>query len=301
VTKSSYPNFSIVIPNFNGAKFIKPCLLALKKAIAHCPSSKFEIILVDNGSTDDSPQIFKNTFPKNSSLLSLDNNYGFAFAVNRGIRAAKNEYICILNNDLNLEANWFELISKAIKENSNYSTFCGTVLSYDGSKIESQGLRYFISGRCENINNGQPYKSSLRGVSWSGQSTGQRGGNLKTISVPIWGSSAAVVVYQKSAIEKVGLFDESFFAYIEDVDLAFRLSKNNYQSLLIPTAISYHLGGSTSNNMGTLRQYYTFRNWIKLIVKNYSITEILTNLPSITIERLRNLSYLIRSSLIINK
>lgn len=287
MTKSNSPNFSIVIPNYNGSKFIEPCLVTLHKAILSCPKSKFEIILVDNGSTDNSSEIFRKFFPENSKLITLRSNFGFAKAVNDGIRTSKYDYVCVLNNDLNLNPDWFSLISKAIIENPKYSTFCGTVLSYDGSKIESQGLRYFMSGRCENINNGQPFLTKVL--------------KLKSSSVPIWGSSAAVVVYQKSAIETVGLFDESFFAYIEDVDLAFRLSKNNYLSLLIPTAISYHLGGSTSNNMGTLRQYYTLRNWIKLITKNYSISEILTNLPSIMIERLRNLSYLIRSSLIINK
>lgn len=157
-----------------------------------------------------------------------------------------------------------------------------------------------MSGRCENINNGQLYQSSLRGVKRPALPTGRRG-NLKPTGVPIWGSSAAVVVYQKSAVTKVGLFDESFFAYIEDVDLAYRLQKSGFKSLLIPKAISYHLGGRTSNSMGTLRQYYTLRNWVKLIIKNYTKRELVTNLPSISIERLRNLSYLIRSSLIIKQ
>lgn len=278
--------FSIVIPNYNGAKFIEPCLLALKKAIANCPQSQFEIILVDNGSTDNSPKIFKKIFPKNSNLLTLNSNHGFAKAVNDGIKSSQYEYVCVLNNDLNLETNWFLLIASAIIKNPEYSTFCGTVLNRDGTFIESQGLKYFMSGRCENINNGVTFSTKAL--------------KFQSSTIPIWGSSAAVVVYQRSALIKAGLFDESFFAYIEDVDLTYRLNKNGFKSLLIPNAFSYHLGGSTSNNMGTLRQYYTFRNWIKLILKNYSIIEIITNLPSITIERLRNLSYLIRSSLIIN-
>jgi GT2 family glycosyltransferase len=275
-------------------------LLALKKAISENPTSQFEIILVDNGSTDTSIDIFikvlsslkiENLTVRQAGyklkIIRLSTNSGFALAVNEGIQAAKYEYICVLNNDLNLEPNWFSLVTKAILSNPDYSTFCGTVLSYDGSKIESQGFRYFMSGRCENINNGLSFSSSVL----ANQST----------NVPIWGSSAAVVIYQKTAINIVGLFDETFFAYIEDVDLAYRLNKNGYKTLLIPSAISYHMGGSTSKNMGTLRQYYTLRNWVKLIIKNYSIMEIITNLPSITIERLRNLSYLIRASLIIKQ
>ncbi|MBI2465087.1 glycosyltransferase family 2 protein [Candidatus Shapirobacteria bacterium] len=297
---SKVPYFSIVIPNYNGAAFIEPCLLALKKAISQCPSSLFEIILVDNGSTDTSTDIFIKVLSSlkiensclpagrvNLKIIRLQTNHGFATAVNKGIVASKYDYVCVLNNDLNLEPNWFDHISKAITNNPNFSTFCGTVLSYDGSKIESQGLRYFMSGRCENINNGKPFSTKVL--------------KLKSSKVPVWGSSAAVVVYQKSAITKVGLFDESFFAYIEDVDLAYRLQKSGFKSLLIPKAISYHMGGRTSDSMGTLRQYYTLRNWIKLITKNYSKRELVTNLPSISIERLRNLSYLIRSSLIIKQ
>ena len=139
-----------------------------------------------------------------------------------------------------------------------------------------------MSGRCENINNGTRFlKSEI----------------CQLKSVPVWGSSAAVVVYKKSDILKIGLFDETFFAYIEDVDLSYRLMKHGYSTLLIPQALSRHLGGTTSNQMGTLRQYYTFRNWIKLLIKNYTLGQIIVNFPGIVIERLRNLSYLVKSSL----
>ena len=280
MTKSVFPNFSIIIPNFNGEKFISPCLLALKDAIANCPSSQFEVILVDNGSTDNSIFISKKIL-QSLKIIRLQSNCGFATAVNRGLNSAKYSYVCILNNDLSLDKKWFKLISKAINDHPQTTTFCGTVLSFDGQKIESQGLRYFMSGRCENINNNIPFNYSL----------------VTSHSSLVWGSSAAVVVYRQADIIKVGLFDESFFAYIEDVDLSFRLHQLGYSTLLIPQATSRHLGGTTSSQMGTLRQYYTVRNWIRLILKNYTLTEIIINFPGILIERLRNLSYLLKSSL----
>lgn len=283
MNSSKQPNFSIIIPNYNGAKFITPCLVSLYAAINNCPHSKFEIILVDNGSTDNSPQIFKKFFPLRSTLISLSANFGFAKAVNEGIRIAKYDYVCVLNNDLNLSPDWFLKISNEIERNPHTSTFCGTVLNRDGTLIESQGLRYFMSGRCENINNGTTFLTKTLKY--------QDSNNI------IWGSSAAVVVYKKSALEEVGLFDESFFAYIEDVDLSYRLHHHHHQAVLVTTALSYHLGGSTSNSMGTLRQYYTLRNWVKLILKNYTIGELVKYFPLILIERLRNLSYLIRSLL----
>ncbi len=286
MTTSTSPNFSIVIPNYNGEKFIKACLLALKNAISACPLSSFQVILVDNHSFDNSFDIFKKIFPK-GEVLHLSRNFGFAKAVNIGISVCKYDYVCVLNNDLNLDQKWFYLISKVIKQNHKASTYCGTVLNYDGTKIESQGFRYFMVGRCENINNNQPFSVSKL--------------NQQKTFVPIWGSSAAVVVYKKTTLNKVGLFDESFFAYIEDVDLCYRLHLHGETTLLIPRALSRHLGGGTSNRMGTLRQYYTLRNWVKLILKNYTLLQVIRYFPGILLERLRNVSYLLRSSHIMNK
>jgi GT2 family glycosyltransferase len=280
------PNFSLIIPNYNGLPFLVDCLLSITRAIKHCPLSKFEIILVDNGSTDSSLDIFKEIFRpfiiKNLKfkIIRLKANCGFAKPVNLGIQASKYDYVCLLNNDLILEKNWFLLLSKVIVAHPQTTGFCGTVLNRDGTKIESQGLRYFMSGRCENINNNLPYLKIK---------------NLKLKIFPVWGSSGAAIVYKKEDIQKIGLFDESFFAYIEDVDLSYRLNKHKFTTLLVSRAIVYHLGGGTSNRMGTLRQYYTLRNWIKLIIKNYSPPEIITNLPGIILERFRNLSYLLKS------
>jgi len=264
---------SIIIPNYNGAKYLSDCLKHLKVAINNCPNSKFEIILVDNGSKDNSIQLFNHltTQLNNHSSIQLPTNTGFATAVNRGIKVAKYEYICLLNNDVNLDKNWFKLIIKNIKNNPKTSCFCGTVLNYDGTQIESQGISFDWSGKCLQNQNHPP------GL--------------------VWGASGAVVIYQKNIIKYLGLFDEKYFAYIEDVDLAFRLQKKGYQTLLVPAVIAYHLGGGTSNRMGNFRAKQIFKNWFYFIFKNYSKKEILINLPKITIERLRNLSYLIKSTI----
>ena len=272
-------NFSVVIPNYNGAKFIVSCLNSLQQAFQNCPGSKFEIIIVDNGSTDNSLDLLGEY-----TVIKNHTNLGFAAAVNKGINAAKYEYVCLINNDLTVNKYWFKIISKAIIDFPQAATFCGTVLNYDGSLIESQGLNYFPEGKCENINNGQKF-NKLK--------------NRKLKVSPVWGSSAAIVVYQKSIIQQVGLFDESFFAYIEDVDLSYRLSKKSYITIFTPTAISYHVGGKTSSTMGNLRAKYTLINWIRLIYKNYSPKDLIKYFPIIFIERLRNLSYYLRASFII--
>lgn len=284
------PNFSIIIPNYNGANFLFDCLYSLYQSIKFT-SANFEIIIVDNHSTDNSLEIIKDFFNQYRStkltkkIISLPKNVGFAKAVNLGISQAKYEFVVPCNNDLTLEKNWFEIISQTIKNNQDPSiiTFFGTVLNKTGDKYESQGLEFFIFGKCQNISNGKNFSSKDL--------------KIQSSNVLVWGASAALVVYQKDIIQKIGMFDEDFFAYEEDVDLALRLSKLNYKTLYIPKAICYHLGGGTSNRMGNFRQRMDVKNWIYILIKNYSSKELLKNFPKIFTERLRNLSGLIKATI----
>jgi GT2 family glycosyltransferase len=271
-------DFSVIIPNFNGAAYLADCLPALLTAINQCPDSRFEVILVDNGSTDNSIEIFQSLITRNCQLITNSSNLGFAPAVNQGIASAKYRYICLLNNDLLLDQNWFSAINQNI--NQNVACYAGIVLNKTGDLIESTGLEFNLNGSCLNLNNGRKFIHSF----------------TKPKPLLIWGASAAVIVYQKSVLEKIGLFDELFFAYIEDVDIAFRLHRLGFSTLFIPQAISRHLGGGTSSKFGNFRQRYTFRNWHLLILKDFSLSEILTHFPQILWQRLKNLSYLAKNT-----
>jgi hypothetical protein len=288
-------NFSIIIPNYNGNQFLLDCLNSLFLSIKQIKNINFEIILIDNGSKDNSCQIFKDFFKENklsfiqSRIYKLGSNHGFAGAVNKGINEAKYEWIILLNNDLTFEKNWFEKVLPIMKEDkdSKIATFFGTVLTKDGAKFESQGLDFFYSGKAQNISNGKKFTPSTIY-------------DLKS-KISVWGASAALVIYKKEIIKKIGLFDQDFFAYEEDVDIALRLHNLGYKTLYIPSAISYHLGGGTSNKMGNFRNRMDAKNWIYIIIKNFSSKEIIKNLPKIIEERLRNLSGLIKTTIISQK
>ncbi len=287
-TTTSEINFSVVIPNYNGADFLPDCLNNLTAAIQNCPQSNFEIIIVDNASTDKSISLAQKILIEKSRHLSskifhLKSNTGFAAAVNHGINQAKYSWVVILNNDLIIEKDWFKIIFPKIKnrKNDQEATFFGTILNSNGTIFESQGFEYDYSGKCSNISNGQKFdKQKL----------------LSFNEKLIWGAPAALVIYQKEVIKKIGLFDEDFFAYEEDVDLSFRLHKLGYKTVYIPTALSYHLGGGTSNKMGNLRYRMDTRNWFYILIKNYSLKDFLLNLPSIFIQRLSNLYVLIKKT-----
>jgi GT2 family glycosyltransferase len=257
---------SIVIPNFNGSRFLPDLFSNLKTII----SADFEIIFVDNGSADNSLTIVKKLFP-GAIIIRNQSNLGFGAAVNQGILAAKGTYVCLLNNDVILDQNWFKIILSVIKKHPEVSCFCGTVLNKEGTSTESQGIKFDWSGKCLQI------KQQPAGL--------------------IWGSSAAVVIYKREVIKKIGLFDEKYFAYLEDIDVAFRLHQLHYQTLLVPQAIAYHLGGGTADKMGNFRAKQTFKNWFYFIFKNYTFGQIVANLPAIFIERLRNFSYLLKSTI----
>ncbi len=280
-------SYSIAIPNFNGSKFLSACLKSLLSSLKHAKIQTFEIILIDNASSDDSPQLFLEFIRKNKikrhRLIRLDRNYGFSKAVNTGIQSAKYKHIVLLNNDIVFDRQWFYFITKNIQSNPHrrVAVFSGTILNYDGSKYESQGLSYQYSGKCLNINNQKPF--TPRSLDHLPPST-------------VWGSSAAVAVYRRQIFDHVGMFDEDFFAYEEDVDLCLRLNNSGYKTLYIPQAIAYHYGGGTSSTMGNFRQRMDAKNWFYIIIKNYRLSDLIKNLPAIFLERLRNLSGLIKAT-----
>ena len=283
-------SFSIVIPNYNGKNFLPNCLQSLLQSIKNCPKSNFEIIIVDNGSTDNSIQLVKDFFTKHklqnleSKILHLESNTGFAFAVNQGIKIAKYPYVCVCNNDLKLKNDWFKIISQEIKNNQKnhkITTFFSTVLNYNGTKFESQGFEFNYSGKCTNISNDKIFLASSI---------------LHLKSNLVWGAPAALIVYKEEIIQKIGAFDSDFFAYEEDVDLNLRLKNFGYQTLYIPQAICYHLGGATSNRMGNFRNRMDAKNWIYIIIKNYPAKFIFKYFFPIIEQRLRNLSSLIKNT-----
>lgn len=282
--------FSLVIPNLNGMRLLLPCLESIRQAINYSKlDNQVELILVDNASIDNSCELFINFCNKNKithQLLNLKRNYGFAGAVNRGIKASKGKWAILCNNDLKFEKNWFSSITNTIKASKDpkLAAVTGTVLSYDGAKIESQGLKYFYSGKCENLSFGKILDKKL----------------LERIknepAKEIWGASATLTAYNKDILEKVEMLDEIFFAYEEDVDLSLRLHNLRYKTLYVPSAICYHLGGATSKKMGNFIHKMNAKNWIYIIIKNYSKRELFNNFFAIIEQRLRNFSGLIKNT-----
>jgi len=195
--KTSKPSFSIIIPNLNGQLYLSTCLYSLLSSLKQAHIKKFEIILVDNASTDNSVNLFsKLTQTHSSSIILNKKNHGFAKAVNQGAFKAKYKYIVVCNNDIKLHQDWFTNIQKNILANPNYSTYFGLVLNQDGTKIESVGLKYCWKGKAKNIGNKLIFNPK----------------NIRKLKIenvkPIWGASASLVIYQKDVFLKLAGFDQ---------------------------------------------------------------------------------------------
>jgi GT2 family glycosyltransferase len=237
---------SIVIPNWNGADWLGQCVKALEQQTL----TDFELILVDNGSTDGSEALAQSrAFP--TRLIKLDRNYLFAIAVNRGIKASAAEYVVLLNNDTEPEPGWLSTLVAAMDDQPEYGFAASKMLHFeDRTKINTAGDGYSVYG--------------LPFARWSDQTDGPQYDQAG----PVFSASGGAAIYRRSMLDKIGLLDERFLIYCEDLDLSFRARLAGYSCLFVPTARVYHHVGATSRRISGFGHYYTTRNFLMLLVKD---------------------------------
>lgn len=248
---------SVVIPNFNGIAFLDSMLASLEGQTL----SNFEVILVDNGSTDGSCSFVTANYPW-VHLIELSENFGFCGAVNAGIRAAKAPYVLLLNNDTEVKEDFVEEMLAAIRRHKNaFSCGARMVQYHDRDRLDDVGNYYCALGW-----------SFARG----------RGKDIHAYETEdkIFSACAGAAIYRKKIIEKIGYFDEEHFAYLEDTDIGYRARIYGYENWYAPKAIVYHVGSGTSGSRyNQFKTRYSSRNNIYLIYKNMPLLQIILNLP----------------------
>ena len=248
---------SVVIPNFNGIAFLDSVLASLEGQTLN----NFEVILVDNGSTDGSCSFVTANYPW-VHLIELSENFGFCGAVNAGIRAAKAPYVLLLNNDTEVKEDFVEEMLAAIRRHKNaFSCGARMVQYHDRDKLDDVGNYYcalgwsFARGRGKDIH---AYETEDR----------------------IFSACDGAAIYRKKILEKIGYFDEEHFAYLEDTDIGYRARIYGYENWYAPKAIVYHVGSGTSGSRyNQFKTRYSSRNNIYLIYKNMPLLQIILNLP----------------------
>ena len=252
---------SVVIPNFNGIAFLDSVLASLEGQTL----SNFEVLLVDNGSTDGSCSFVTANYPW-VHLIELSENFGFCGAVNAGIRAAKAPYVLLLNNDTEVKEDFVEEMLAAIRRHKNaFSCGARMVQYHDRDRLDDVGNYYCALGW-----------SFARG----------RGKDIHAYETEdkIFSACAGAAIYRKKIIEKIGYFDEEHFAYLEDTDIGYRARIYGYENWYAPKAIVYHVGSGTSGSRyNQFKTRYSSRNNIYLIYKNMPLLQIILNLPFLAV------------------
>lgn len=250
---------TIIIPNYNKYKYLQDCIDSLYRNI----SINFSLIVVDNASTD-SDYKFINEYNKDIIFKRLDKNYGFSYAVNIGIKMAKTPYIVLLNNDTTVKKNWLENMYLKIVEDEKIFSVCGMMIRmFERDKIDDAGDEYNAFGWAYKMYDGKniQYKKA-------------------NVHKEIFSSCAGAAIYRKSIFEKIGYFDENFFAYMEDVDLSYRANIYGYKNVYSPNSKLYHVGsGTTGGKYNEFKVNLSSRNNIYVIHKNMPFLQILLNLP----------------------
>ncbi len=242
---------AIIIPNYNGASHLKECLQSLDEQTV----DNFFVIAVDNNSSDNSKDTVKNF--SNVIWHKLDKNYGFAKAVNHGIRKALEywevRYIILLNNDIVCKSDFIEQISKSFIQPVVYSSACKMINYFDRNIIDDCGD--FIN------KNGLPYARG-HGEEDKGQYDNKEF---------IFGACAGAAMYRREVFEKAGYFDEAFIAYYEDIDFSLRLQLMDMKCYYNPDAICFHKRGGTYGKLNFYDLKMCRRNLTALRIKNYPL------------------------------
>jgi len=267
----SRPLISIVIANWNGRELLKPCLesvFAQKHTGAEPAQSRFEVIIVDNGSTDGSVAFIEKTHPE-LRLIKNPLNLGFAKANNQGILASGGEFILTLNNDTVLDKGFLAALMSAVADS-------GPRIGMWAAKILSLSEKAII----DSVGGLLLYPDGLaRGRGRLERDRGQYDA-LNEILLP----SACAALYRREMLDEVGLFDEDFFAYCEDTDLGLRARLLGWGARSVPGAVCFHSYSATGGDYSVFKAYHVERNRAYVLIKNFPLSLVLCS-PYHTLKR----------------
>lgn len=252
---------TVVIPNYNGKKYLEGCLQALEQE-RQCPKTpEFEILVVDNGSTDGSAELAAEQFP-DVKIIFLKENTGFCHGVNVGIQNSQAPYVILLNNDTKVKAGFIKHLYFAIEKKTDIFSVSAKMLMWDNPElIDDAGDYYCALGWAYGRGKGKPARCYEK-------------------PAKVFSACGGAAIYRRSILEEIGLFDENHFAYLEDLDIGYRARIRGYQNLYEPRAQVLHFGSaSTGSRYNKQKTVLAASNSVYVIAKNMPLFQVLLNLP----------------------
>lgn len=253
---------SVVIVNWNGRSFLERCMPSLFESLKHVGGGT-EVIVVDNGSTDGSVEFFEQNYPTVHLIRNI-RNCGFSVANNQAFAAARGKYVATLNNDTEVDPNWLQRTITVLEGDRTVGS-CATQMRFlhFPDVINSAGISVDVAGvPCDR----------LEGCSASVS---------ETRPTEVFGPSAGAAVYRKEMLDGLGGFNENFFAYYEDVDIAWRAKRAGWHCIYVPDSIVYHSYSGTSRQGSSFKAFLLSRNRLWLLLRNASAHQLLRYLPRI--------------------
>ncbi|MCX6693235.1 MAG: glycosyltransferase family 2 protein [Methanomicrobiales archaeon] len=246
---------SVIIVNYNGEHLLSRCLSALMPSA----TAGVEVVVVDNGSTDGSLALISEQYPM-VRTIALQKNHGYAGGVNAGINASCGEFVLTLNTDTIPQRDFLTHLVHVMR-NDPAIGMCAPKMVFPDGRINSAGIRV-----------------SRSGASWDrgmfepdiGQYDHQE---------EVFGPCGGSALYRRVMLQEIGLFDEEFFLYMEDVDVAFRAHLAGWLCVYVPDAVVVHLHGGTSGFRSAIAVYYGNRNILWYPFKDFPPIFLLTSLP----------------------
>lgn len=255
------PYIDIIIPNWNGKDLLADCLVSIGRQSYW----KYTITVVDNGSVDGSVELLRERFPE-VHVISFSHNRGFSVAVNAGITLGNNPLIFLLNNDTELATDCLEKLVSASRKYDD-AFFAPKMLSFNERDVLDGAGDGFLRG-------GVGYRLG----------TMEKDGPVYNKPGQVFGTCGGAAFYRRSLLDNIGLFDEYFFAYLEDVDLNFRANRAGFTCRYVPEAWVYHVGSATTGSkINPFTVQLSTRNNLFLLVKNYPASLFFRFLPAICI------------------
>jgi hypothetical protein len=237
-----------VIPNWNGVRWLPGCLDSV--AAQRLPAG--EVIVVDNGSSDGSVDYLRAEHP-GVTVIELGANTGFAVAANHGIRAARGELVALINTDVVLEPDWLARLTAALAADpASASAACKMLDLADRRLVYDAGDVLRRDGACDQRGRFQPDQPRF-------DQPGE-----------VFGACAGAALYRRAAVLGAGGFDERYFAYLEDVDLALRLRLAGWRCRYEP-AVALHAGQGSSHQLAGAHHYLVQRNTLLLVAKAFPL------------------------------
>ena len=239
-----------IVLTYNGRHLLEVLLPSLEAQSYR----DFRTLVVDNGSTDDTSEWLSATWPQ-VDVLALPVNIGVTAALNAGLRAASYEFVALLNNDMELDRDFLAELLAALVDHPEAGSAAPKLLAFhDRGVIDGAGDTFHWAG-----------------AGWR-RGHGERDVGQYERPQPIFGACGGATVYRRAALDAVGLLDEDFFAFYEDVDSSFRAQLAGYGCRYVPSAVAYHIGSATIGKGETdFTRYHIWRNGIWVVLKDYPL------------------------------